>query len=51
MTALIEYLTVLLEYTDLLGPLAKWGPGQNAPVSPLLEALIEIEECNLFTQL
>ena len=46
-TALIEYLTVLLEYTDLLRPLAKWGPGQNAPVSPRLAALIEIEECNL----
>ena len=39
MTALIEYLTVLLEYIDLLGPPAEWGPGQNAPVAPLSAAL------------
>ena len=32
-TALIEYLTVLLEYINLLGALAEWGPGQNAPVA------------------
>ena len=30
-TALIEYLTVLLEYIDFFG--AEWGPGQNAPVA------------------
>ena len=34
MTALIKYLTVLLEYIDLLGLPAKWDPGQNAPVAP-----------------
>ena len=39
-TALIEYLTVLLEYIGLIG---QWGPGQNAlvaPPPPLSAALI-----------
>ena len=39
MTALIEYLTVLLKYIDLFGAPAEWCPGQNSPVAPLLAAL------------
>ena len=47
-TALIEYLTVRsIRVYRSFGAISK-GPGQNAPVSPLLAALIEIEECNLF---
>ena len=36
MTALIEYLTVLLEYIDFLGALKQsaWGPGQNGQDAP-----------------
>ena len=45
-TALIEYLTVLLEYINLIGPLAEWGPGQNAPVAPPLSvALVVCNHC------
>ena len=44
-TALIENLTVLLEYIDLFGAhkqseaqkQSAWGPGQNASVAPPLD--------------
>ena len=49
-TALMEYLTVLLKYIDLLGPISIVGPRAKCPSCPppLLAALIEIKECNLF---
>ena len=33
-TALIEYLTLLLEYIDLLGPISKVGPRAKCPICP-----------------
>ena len=33
-TALIEYLTVLLEYIDLLGPISRVGPRAKCPSCP-----------------
>ena len=41
-TALIEYLTVLLEYIDLLGPVSRVGPRAKCPsCPPLWVALLE----------
>ena len=46
LTALIEYLAVLLKYINLLGPIR--ARGKTPQLLPPLAALIEIEERNLF---
>ena len=57
MTALIEYLTVLLEYIDLLGPISRVGPRAKCPSCPppppsaALVFVYSVNATNVYTEL